>query len=74
MKIAVAFLDDDLRLAEVRIAPGLFGRLLRRPERVVCAVAGPGVWIDDVTGCRIRQRRVVDAIERELTRPARPRT
>lgn len=65
MTITVTFLDDAARIAEVRIAPGIAGRWLGRPDRVVRAVAAPGGhWTDDASGRQVTERRVVDAIDR----------
>ncbi len=65
----MTFLDDALRTAEVRIVPGRIGRWLGRQERCVRATAAQDVrggrcWLDDRTGRRVTERRVVDAIDR----------
>lgn len=66
MTATVTFLDEAALVAEVRIAPGLVGRLLGRPARELRAVQGAGgCWLDDVTGRLVRDRAVTDAIDRE---------
>lgn len=63
--ITVTFIDDATRVAEVRAAPGRIGRLLGRPERELRAVQGAGGrWLDDASGRRVTERRMLDALER----------
>lgn len=65
MTITVTFLDEAVRVAEVRIVPGRIGRLLGRQERELRSVQGAGGrWLDDASGRRVTDRRVIGALER----------
>lgn len=79
MKVTVAFRDDALARAAIRVELGWLDRFRygaaakhRAWSDTVVATGASGAvtWTSELTGEPIRNRRIVDAIERERTRVA----